>query len=408
MDDRALAAPGTVAAPAGASLDLILPGENGRPATVTVKAPKGTRTVSESPRGAHDIPATAVAAYQRAAAVLAEVDPACRLPWTLLAAIGRVESDHGRYAGAALGTDGVSEPLIIGVPLNGVGPVAAIRDTDEGTFDRDTVWDRAVGPMQFIPSTWAVAGVDGDGDGKRSPNDIDDAALAAAVYLCAGTANLQAPDRMSEAIHRYNNSDSYTALVMAYEQSYRTGDFTVPTVTTVPGSAGFSLHSTPITTTAKDAAKATSALKKSHNGSGKPVDMTGSPVDPHVPGTPTAATGSKGPRIPTGTKPRPWSTPRPSTGPSAGPSTDPSPRPPTGPSPGPSTGPAPLPAPDPTPAPAPAPAPDPTARSARAGPDTGPARPGPDTGPARPGPDTGPARPGPDPPGPARPGPARP
>ena len=81
-------------------------------------------------------------------------DPGCHLPWTLLAGIGRVESDHGRYGGSVLGNDGVPRPAIVGVALNGKGPVAAIHDTDNGAFDGDTVWDRAVGPMQFIPSTW--------------------------------------------------------------------------------------------------------------------------------------------------------------------------------------------------------------------------------------------------------------
>ena len=44
--------------------------------------------------------------------------------------------------------------------------------------------------MQFIPSTWQVVKVDADGDNKRNPQDIDDAALATAVYLCSGKDNL--------------------------------------------------------------------------------------------------------------------------------------------------------------------------------------------------------------------------
>ena len=44
--------------------------------------------------------------------------------------------------------------------------------------------------MQFIPSTWPVVRVDADGDGKRNPQDIDDAALATAVYLCSGKDDL--------------------------------------------------------------------------------------------------------------------------------------------------------------------------------------------------------------------------
>ena len=69
-------------------------------------------------------------------------------------------------------------------------------DTDAGQYDNDTRFDRAVGPMQFIPSTWSVVGVDGDSDGTRNPQDIDDAALATAVYLCSGDDDLS-PRRAS-------------------------------------------------------------------------------------------------------------------------------------------------------------------------------------------------------------------
>ena len=214
-----------------------VPGSPGQPSSVSLVSPKGTRLVAESDGGPHDIPATALDAYQRAATVLRAVDPACKISWTLLAAVGRVESDHGRYGGAVLGTDGVSRPAVIGLPLDGSPGIATIRDTDAGELDRDPIWDRAVGPMQFIPGTWAAAGVDGDSDGTRSPHDIDDAAMAAAVYLCAGTAGLDEPAAMREALLRYNNSGAYAALVMAYERSYRTGDYTVLSRPTVPTAA---------------------------------------------------------------------------------------------------------------------------------------------------------------------------
>ena len=204
-----------------------VPEEMGRRAALRVRSPKGVRTVRASRLGAHDIPAAALRAYKRSARILSAVSPRCQLSWTLLAGIGRVESDHGRYAGARLGTDGVSRPLILGLPLNGVGPVAAIRDSDNGRLDKDAKWDRAVGPMQFIPTTWDAVGVDGDGDGTRSPSDIDDAALAAAVYLCAGSVGVDARKAMRGALHRYNHSEEYVALVMAYEREYRTGDFKV-------------------------------------------------------------------------------------------------------------------------------------------------------------------------------------
>ena len=145
---------------------------------------KGADLAAISAIESYDVPAAAMRAYRNAADEMASTMPGCQLPWTLLAGIGRVESDHGRYGGSVLGEDGLPRPAIRGVALNGVGPVAAIADSDDGEWDGDTVWDRAVGPMQFIPTTWAGAGRDGDGDGEQNPNDIDDAALAAAYYLC--------------------------------------------------------------------------------------------------------------------------------------------------------------------------------------------------------------------------------
>ena len=195
---------------------------------VEVSSAKGTRVWSVSALAAHDLPLAAKRAYQGAAALMARTDPGCRLPWTLLAGIGRVESDHGRYGGSRLGSDGVSHPRIIGIPLDGSGPVAAIRDTDDGSLDGDRVWDRAVGPMQFIPATWRSAARDGDGDGRRSPHDLDDAAAAAASYLCAGSGSLLDHATQAAAIYRYNQDDYYVALVQAFEVGYRTGVFDIP------------------------------------------------------------------------------------------------------------------------------------------------------------------------------------
>ena len=201
---------------------------------VEVSSPKGTVTWSASSLTDNGLPSAARRAYVRAAQSMAGTDPACQLPWTLLAGIGRVESDHGRYGGSVLGENGVSHPLIIGVALDGHGPVAAIPDTDAGRLDKDKVWDRAVGPMQFIPSTWANAARDGDGDAVMSPNDIDDAALAAAAYLCSGSGSVLGESAMSAAIFRYNASEEYVALVMAMEEGYRTGVFIMPSVVTEP------------------------------------------------------------------------------------------------------------------------------------------------------------------------------
>lgn len=207
---------------------LVLTTAKDRNRKVQVSSTKGTRTWTASALVEHNLPAAAMRAYKNAAKTMATQDPSCQIPWTLLAGIGRVESDHGRYGGSVLGSDGVSRPAIIGVALNGKGPVAAIHDTDNGALDHDKVWDRAVGPMQFIPSTWASAGRDGDGDGVKNPNDLDDATLAAATYLCSGSGSVLAPNQMKAAIFGYNPSTYYVSLVMAFARGYGDGVFVIP------------------------------------------------------------------------------------------------------------------------------------------------------------------------------------
>jgi len=171
------------------------------------------------------IPDAAIGAYQRAERVINAADKSCNLPWHVVAAIGRVESDHGRYGGNTLGTDGIARPGIYGIPLNGRHHTAVIRDTDAGQWDRDEVYDRAVGPMQIIPGTWSTVGVDADGDSERNPQDIDDAALAAAVYLCSGSDDLSTDSGLRAAVLRYNHSQSYVDLVLSLMRAYQSGDF---------------------------------------------------------------------------------------------------------------------------------------------------------------------------------------
>jgi membrane-bound lytic murein transglycosylase B len=182
------------------------------------------------------IPAAALAAYQRAETVINSADPGCHLSWQLVAAIGRVESDHGRTNGNTLDAQGVAQPGIFGKPLNGGDGTSRISDTDAGQYDADDVWDRAVGPMQFIPSTWSVVGVDADGDGQRNPQDVDDAALATAVYLCSGNDDLATEAGQREAVFRYNHSKPYVDLVLSIMQAYLDGEFTaVPNGVTSAG-----------------------------------------------------------------------------------------------------------------------------------------------------------------------------
>ncbi|MEO6511950.1 MAG: lytic transglycosylase domain-containing protein [Nocardioides sp.] len=182
------------------------------------------------------IPAAALAAYQRAETVINAADTACHLPWQLVAAIGRVESDHGRVHGSHLTSAGLARPAIYGIPLDGSHDTTTITDTDAGALDGDKEFDRAVGPMQFIPSTWSVVGVDADGDGQRNPQDINDAALATAVYLCSGDDDLGTDGGRRSSVYRYNHSQEYVDLVLAFYQAYVDGEFTsVPNGTTTTG-----------------------------------------------------------------------------------------------------------------------------------------------------------------------------
>ncbi|MER6996418.1 lytic transglycosylase [Streptomyces sp. NPDC000410] len=171
------------------------------------------------------IPATVLAAYKQAEQSLASSDPACRLPWQLLAAIGKVESSQAR--GGRVDAGGTTLSPILGPVLNGVG-FANISDTDDGAYDGDTTHDRAVGPMQFIPSTWAGWGQDANHDGRKDPNNIYDAALAAGKYLCAGQRDLSVQSDLDRAILSYNQSREYLRTVMSWFDYYKRGTHEVP------------------------------------------------------------------------------------------------------------------------------------------------------------------------------------
>lgn len=166
------------------------------------------------------IPAVALQAYGYAELVVAQTTPGCRLSWTTLAAIGRAESNHGSTGGATLQSDGRAWPEIFGPALDGQGDRQLIRDTDNGRLDRDPVYDRAVGPMQFLPQTWEVERVDATGEGLTDPHNIHDAALAAANYLCRNGRDLSTPEDWWAAILSYNNVEAYAEQVFAAAHDY--------------------------------------------------------------------------------------------------------------------------------------------------------------------------------------------
>ncbi|MEU5974543.1 lytic transglycosylase domain-containing protein [Streptomyces sp. NPDC047315] len=196
----------------------------------------GVAVQTAAVRAQSGIPATVLAAYRRAEAVVRRSDPGCRLPWQLLAAIGKVESGQAR--GGRLDSRGTTLAPILGPVLDGVR-FAHVPDTDGGAYDGDTRYDRAVGPMQFIPSTWARWGQDANGDGRRDPHNVHDAALAAGRYLCAGDRDLTVAADLDRAILSYNRSRAYVRTVLAWLAFYRSGVHAVPDGTGVlPVSAG--------------------------------------------------------------------------------------------------------------------------------------------------------------------------
>ncbi|MDT8913141.1 lytic transglycosylase domain-containing protein [Amycolatopsis sp. PS_44_ISF1] len=226
------------------------------------------------------IPATVLDAYRSAQQRSLSLQPGCHLPVTLLAAIGQVESGQAR--GGQVDAAGTTLRPILGPVLDG-GAFAAVPDTDGGRWDGDPVWDRAVGPLQFIPGTWARWASDGNGDAISSPHNVYDAGLAAARYLCAGR-DLATPGGLTAAILSYNHSVSYLNLVRAWMNAYSAG------LTSLPG---------PDSAVSAPAVPGPSAVAAAG-----PTSRTPAPPAP-------AAPPSSGPQPPAGPAPAPTPTPPP-------------------------------------------------------------------------------------------------
>ena len=169
------------------------------------------------------IPVGALEAYAYAARVAEVENPDCHLTWPTLAGIGVVESHHGTYRGATIARNGDVTPYIRGVRLDGTMGNLEIIDSDSGLLDGDTGLDRAMGPMQFIPETWRLYGVDANNDGKVSPDNFDDAALSAAGYLCWRGKDMSTPRGWMNGLQAYNLSDQYARTVRDWATAYANG-----------------------------------------------------------------------------------------------------------------------------------------------------------------------------------------
>lgn len=166
------------------------------------------------------VPSHAATIYEYAAATAP-----CSLPWTTLAGVGAVTSDHTRANGEPqLLPDGLVEPTILYEQWDPANPRGLVADTDGGVIDGDAEHDRTVGPMQFLPETWVEFGVDGNGDGVLDPNSLWDAAVSAANRLCDAGVDAN-PD---QAFTRYFGVDTYndwvrreTQEIAAWQQTER-------------------------------------------------------------------------------------------------------------------------------------------------------------------------------------------
>ncbi len=172
--------------------------------------------------GPTGIPTTVLEAYRRAEQSLASSAPSCHVPWWVLAGIGRIESGHA--SGGRVDASGTTRGRILGPRLDGsLAGTSVIMDTDGGRYDGDSVYDRAVGPMQFLPGTWRSWGRDGNGDGVADPHNVYDATLAAGSYLCASGGDLSVGANLAKAILTYNHSMPYLQSVLSWGMAYRDG-----------------------------------------------------------------------------------------------------------------------------------------------------------------------------------------
>ncbi len=237
------------------------------------------------------LPARVLAAYRNAAATMAREDPGCHLDWPLLAGIGKVESGHAR--GGAVDANGLTLTPILGPQLSGGPDIAAIRDTDDGRWDDDATWDRAVGPMQFIPTSWASHGADGNGDGVRDPNNVADAALASAGYLCTGDRNVSVEEDRRAAVFSYNHSWDYVDLVLQWADAYANG--TAALTDDLPDVVGVRHGGSGAST---DVSR---PVSRPGTGGGSPDSDADPTPSPETPGTPGTRPGSRPSPTPTPT-----------------------------------------------------------------------------------------------------------
>src|SRR5882757_7345373 len=206
------------------------------PFRIAAASPSAPPSMMVNSPGSLRIPAMALNAYRNAESMMASAYPACGISWNLLSGIGRIESMHAN--GGATDAHGTPVQPIYGPALDGTlaGNEVIVQSVQAGRV----TFARAMGPMQFLPGTWARYASDGDGDGKADVQNLYDSTLAAARYLCSGGLNLRDPSQVMAAILRYNNSAAYAQNVLGWAAAYATGVVPVnlPAITGPPPPLG--------------------------------------------------------------------------------------------------------------------------------------------------------------------------
>ncbi len=166
------------------------------------------------------IPERALAAYAGGALRLSVTNPECGLTWNTLAGIGWVESHHGTIFDGYITEDGSMSEAVYGIALDGDNGTIALPDFDDGNFDLDPNGDRAVGPMQIIPPTWAAWHVDANLDGVEDGQSIDDSVLVSSGYLCYNSETMTNRLGWNQSIRAYNDVPIYAIDVAAKADEY--------------------------------------------------------------------------------------------------------------------------------------------------------------------------------------------
>lgn len=202
-----------------AVLPLVVVGCMAAPLVMTVPMPPTTTLPAPVGAGPGSVPAVAWQAIVRAS-IGSTVQGGCHVPAAMLGGVMWAESGFGTHGGSQADDQGDVRPPIYGPALAPGSGFAEIPNDSYGlTLGVTGGWAMAVGPTQFLPSTWRVFGRDGNGDGRADPQNLYDAAAATAAYLCGHGYQENNPDAVRRALLAYNPSDAYVTQVLDYAQA---------------------------------------------------------------------------------------------------------------------------------------------------------------------------------------------